>query len=144
MSSLVPDPDVKRVNATSENGIKPDHGNNESSSSTIGNESQREGHYGSSDDHVFADPATADYWRLKYEKAGYENRHRFDPELKWTAAEEKKLVRKVCLMPFRGPGGSRLRSFTRLIGGSCCGLGSCSAPWISIVETSIAPSRTTW
>ncbi|KAH8171428.1 major facilitator superfamily protein [Sarocladium implicatum] len=95
MSTVVPDPDVKRVDATSETGIKTAGSNNESTSSSDGNEGQREGHYGSSDDHVFSDPATADYWRLKYEKAGYENRHRFDPELKWTAAEEKRIVKKV-------------------------------------------------
>ena len=53
------------------------------------------GHLGSSENHVFSDPSTADYWRLKYEKAGYENRHRFDPSYQWTAEEEKKLVRKV-------------------------------------------------
>lgn len=53
------------------------------------------GHLGSTTNHVFSDPSVADYWRLKYEKAGYENRHRFDPEYQWTAKEEKKLVRKV-------------------------------------------------
>ncbi|KAI0180351.1 MFS general substrate transporter [Hypoxylon sp. FL1284] len=51
--------------------------------------------YGSTDDHVFSDPAVAERWRGVYEKAGYENRHRFDPEYKWTAEEEKRLVRKV-------------------------------------------------
>ncbi|KAI0847772.1 MFS general substrate transporter [Daldinia vernicosa] len=51
--------------------------------------------YGSTDDHIFTDPAVAEYWRAKYEKAGYENRHRFDPEYKWTAEEERRLVRKV-------------------------------------------------
>lgn len=59
----------------------------------------RQGHYGSTSDHIFADAATADYWRLKYEKAGYENRHRFDPDLQWTAEEERKLVRKVRQWP---------------------------------------------
>lgn len=58
-------------------------------------EGQSHGHLGSSRDHIFSDPATADYWRLKYEKAGYENRHRFDPEAEWSAEEERKLVRKV-------------------------------------------------
>ena len=53
------------------------------------------GGYGSSDEHVFSDPSIADYWRKKYEKAGYENRHRYDPNYKWTAEEEKRLVRKV-------------------------------------------------
>ncbi|KAI1641587.1 MFS general substrate transporter [Daldinia loculata] len=51
--------------------------------------------YGSTDDHVFSDPSVAEYWRAKYEKASYENRHRFDPEYKWTAEEERRLVRKV-------------------------------------------------
>jgi hypothetical protein len=50
---------------------------------------------GSTPHHVFSDPATAEAWKLKYEKAGYENRHRFDPEFEWTAEEEKKLVRKI-------------------------------------------------
>ena len=53
--------------------------------------------YGSSDEHVFSDPAVADFWRKRYEKAEYENRHRYDPEFKWTAEEEKALVRKVGL-----------------------------------------------
>lgn len=60
-------------------------------------EGQVQGHLGSTRDHIFSDSATADYWRLKYEKAGYENRHRFDPEAEWTAEEERKLVRKVDL-----------------------------------------------
>jgi hypothetical protein len=51
--------------------------------------------YGSSDDHVFADAASANHWRKVYDEAKYENRHRFDPEFKWTAEEEKRLVRKV-------------------------------------------------
>ncbi|KAI1768740.1 MFS general substrate transporter [Hypoxylon sp. FL1150] len=51
--------------------------------------------YGSTDDHVFSDPSVAERWRGVYEKAGYENRHRFDPEYKWTAEEEKRLVRKI-------------------------------------------------
>ncbi|KAF3065026.1 hypothetical protein GL218_01211 [Daldinia childiae] len=51
--------------------------------------------YGSTDDHVFSDPSVAEYWRAKYEKASYENRHRFDPEYKWTAEEERRLVRKI-------------------------------------------------
>ncbi|KAB5583568.1 major facilitator superfamily domain-containing protein [Coniochaeta sp. 2T2.1] len=53
--------------------------------------------YGSSDEHIFSDPSLAEYWRGVYEKAGYENRHRFDPDYKWTAEEEKKLVRKIDL-----------------------------------------------
>ncbi|KAK0716264.1 major facilitator superfamily domain-containing protein [Lasiosphaeris hirsuta] len=53
--------------------------------------------YGSNDEHLFKDPPIADYWRGVYEKAGYENRHRFDPEFQWSAEEEKKLVRKIDL-----------------------------------------------
>lgn len=51
--------------------------------------------FGSTADHIFSDPSLADYWRNKYEKAQYENLHRFDPEFQWTANEEKKVVRKV-------------------------------------------------
>lgn len=47
--------------------------------------------------HVFSDPLAAEHWRNIYEKAGYENRHRFDPEFTWTAEDERKLVRKVDL-----------------------------------------------
>ncbi|KAH8758988.1 major facilitator superfamily domain-containing protein [Diaporthe sp. PMI_573] len=51
---------------------------------------------------VTADPATeadsqSEHWRNIYEKAGYENRHRFDPGFTWTAEDERKLVRKVDL-----------------------------------------------
>jgi hypothetical protein len=49
----------------------------------------------------FADPDVAAYWATVYEKSSYECRHIFDPALQWTAAEEKKIVRKldvrVCL-----------------------------------------------
>jgi len=49
----------------------------------------------------FADPDVAEYWRSVYEKSQYECRAVFDPTLEWTAAEEKKLIRKldwhVCL-----------------------------------------------
>lgn len=37
------------------------------------------------------------FWRQTYEAAKYEGRHRFDPSYKWTAAEEKKLLRKIDL-----------------------------------------------
>lgn len=57
---------------------------------------------GSTKEHVFSDPSVADYWREKYEKAGYENRHRFDPEFQWGADEEKRLVRKVCVHVSQG------------------------------------------
>ncbi|KAK7755506.1 hypothetical protein SLS62_002438 [Diatrype stigma] len=51
--------------------------------------------YGSSDDHIFSDPVVADRWRQIYEQARYENRHRFDPDCRWTAREETKLVRTI-------------------------------------------------
>jgi hypothetical protein len=51
--------------------------------------------YGSAENHIFSDSSVADYWRIKYEKAGYENLHRFDPSFEWTAEEERKLLRKV-------------------------------------------------
>lgn len=53
---------------------------------------------GSTDSHVFSDPDVADYWRKKYEAAGYENRHRFDPTYTWSPEEEKRLVRKVLVV----------------------------------------------
>lgn len=53
--------------------------------------------YGSTQEHVFSDPAVADHWRAVYERAGYENRHRFDPSFQWSAEEERKLVRKIDL-----------------------------------------------
>jgi len=52
----------------------------------------------SSIEHPFSDPEIADRWRKVYEKAEYENRHRFDPSFTWTDHEEKKLVRKVCCL----------------------------------------------
>jgi len=67
-----------------------------SSASTHSSESRADSEgYGSSDEHIFKDPAVADHWRAVFEKAGYENRHRFDPSFTWTAEEEKKLVRKI-------------------------------------------------
>lgn len=51
--------------------------------------------YGSSEDHIFKDPAVASHWRGVYETANYENRHRFDPDLRWTAEEEKRVLRKI-------------------------------------------------
>lgn len=51
--------------------------------------------YGSTDEHVFSDPSIADHWRKVYEKASYENRHRFDPNYTWSAEDERRLVRKV-------------------------------------------------
>jgi hypothetical protein len=51
--------------------------------------------YGSHHDHVFSDPEIAEYWRSVYEIAQYEGRHRFDPNFTWSAAEEKRLKRKI-------------------------------------------------
>lgn len=51
--------------------------------------------YGSYPDHVFANEQVAEHWRQVYENAHYEGRHRFDPELTWSAGEEKQLRRKV-------------------------------------------------
>lgn len=53
------------------------------------------GGYGSDHHHVFAKPEVAEYWRGVYEAAQYEGRHRFDPDVTWSAEEEKKLLRKV-------------------------------------------------
>ncbi|TFA99783.1 putative transporter [Trichoderma ghanense] len=58
---------------------------------------RKDGAFGSTKDHPFADPAMAAHWRGVYEKANYENRHRFDPEFTWTAEEERRLVRKIDL-----------------------------------------------
>lgn len=65
------------------------------SSGNASRENLSDGGYGSSDDHIFKDPAVANHWRGVFERAGYENRHRFDPDFTWTAEEEKKLVRKL-------------------------------------------------
>ncbi|RDW63616.1 allantoate permease-2 [Coleophoma cylindrospora] len=50
---------------------------------------------------IFLDPEVAEHYRLVYEKAQYECRHVFDPQLTWTQEEEKQLIRKldwrVCL-----------------------------------------------
>ncbi|KAL5117186.1 hypothetical protein ACEQ8H_004874 [Pleosporales sp. CAS-2024a] len=51
--------------------------------------------HGSYEDHAFKDAATAQYWRHIYETAGYEGLEQFDPNYTWTAAEEKRLVRKL-------------------------------------------------
>ncbi|KAJ9611995.1 hypothetical protein H2200_003590 [Cladophialophora chaetospira] len=54
-----------------------------------------DGDYGSYANHVFSDPKVAEYWRNVFEKAHYEGRHRFDPNFTWSAAEEKRLKRKL-------------------------------------------------
>lgn len=98
MAPLVADADAKRpIDLKSSDQAQETNSGSDVSNDAA--ESQRDGHYGSTDEHIFADPATAEYWRLKYEKAGYENRHRFDPDFTWSAAEEKKLVRKVRRKP---------------------------------------------
>jgi hypothetical protein len=45
----------------------------------------------------FLDPNVAQTYRLIYEKAEYECRDAFEPDLQWTAAEEKKVKRKLDL-----------------------------------------------
>lgn len=44
---------------------------------------------------IFKDPEVAAYYRDLYEKAQYEGRHVFDPELEWTKEEERKIVWKL-------------------------------------------------
>ncbi|RPA81603.1 major facilitator superfamily transporter [Ascobolus immersus RN42] len=60
-------------------------------------EDVEDGNYGSQGRHIFSDVKIAEYWRSVYEKAQYEGKHRFDPEIKWTPEEEKKLVKKIDL-----------------------------------------------
>ncbi|EFX01701.1 allantoate permease [Grosmannia clavigera kw1407] len=51
----------------------------------------------------FSDEVTASHWRQVYERSQYECRHAFDPALTWSAAEERRLVRKLdgrCVMFF--------------------------------------------
>ena len=52
-------------------------------------------------DNPFSNPEVAERYRLIYEKAQYECRHYFDPELSWTAKEEahirSRIDRRVCL-----------------------------------------------
>ncbi|KAK2615144.1 hypothetical protein N8I77_001920 [Diaporthe amygdali] len=43
----------------------------------------------------FSDPAVAEHYRTVYEKAQYECRHAFDPDLEWSKEEERKLVRRL-------------------------------------------------
>ncbi|KAI1859272.1 uncharacterized protein JN550_012081 [Neoarthrinium moseri] len=49
----------------------------------------------------FLDPEVAAHWKAVYEASRYESRHEFDPDLTWTAEEEKRIVKKldwrVCL-----------------------------------------------
>lgn len=43
----------------------------------------------------FSDPKVAEFYREVYESSQYECRSAFDPELEWTPAEEKRIVRKL-------------------------------------------------
>lgn len=53
----------------------------------------------------FSDPKVAAHYATLYEKSQYECRHVFDPTLEWSAAEERKIIRKldwhVCLWAVR-------------------------------------------
>lgn len=46
-------------------------------------------------EHVFQDPQVADYYRKIYNENNYEGKDHFDPELEWSPAEEKRLLRKT-------------------------------------------------
>lgn len=120
----------------------PTEGNGGASTNESSASAKTDGHLGTGE-HVFSDPSIADYWRKKYENAGYENRHRFDPELQWTPEEEKKLVRKVN-HNLRRARRSVTDTFCRLTRGLWCGHGSCSALSIFTVEISIVQFPITW
>jgi hypothetical protein len=53
----------------------------------------------------FVDPDVAARWKAVYDASSYECRHVFDPNLTWSAEEEKKIIRKldwrVCLWAVR-------------------------------------------
>lgn len=57
--------------------------------------SDTEGSINSTSTNPFDDPKVAQHYRDLYDKAGYECRHVFDPDIEWTAAEERKIVRKI-------------------------------------------------
>lgn len=46
------------------------------------------------DEHIFEDPAVAEYYYNLYEKTKYECRSHFDPEFTWSKEEEKKVTWK--------------------------------------------------
>ncbi|CDK25208.1 unnamed protein product [Kuraishia capsulata CBS 1993] len=48
-----------------------------------------------SEHHIFQDPVVAEHYRKLYEETQYECRTHFDPDFKWTAAEEKKVKWKT-------------------------------------------------
>ncbi|KAH8660742.1 major facilitator superfamily domain-containing protein [Tricladium varicosporioides] len=50
---------------------------------------------GSNRQHAFSSAVSLDYWQDIYEKAKYEGRHRFDPQLSWSPSEESRLLRKL-------------------------------------------------
>lgn len=60
---------------------------------------------GTAGENPFSDPDVAERYRLVYERAHYECRHVFDPQLTWTPEEEKQLLRRidwrVCLWAVR-------------------------------------------
>jgi hypothetical protein len=43
----------------------------------------------------FSDPKVAEFYKRVYERCQYECRAAFDPELEWTPAEERRIVRKL-------------------------------------------------
>lgn len=45
-------------------------------------------------EHIFQDPAVAEYYRQIYEDCNYECRDHFDPEFTWTKEEERRVVLK--------------------------------------------------
>ncbi|AET41297.1 uncharacterized protein Ecym_7480 [Eremothecium cymbalariae DBVPG len=51
--------------------------------------------YSDSCSNPFADPYVAEHYRKVYEDSKYECREAFEPDLKWSKEEEKKLVRKL-------------------------------------------------
>ena len=74
-------------------------GSSESDSDTRDEVEDIDGDYGSYRDHIFNDPEKVKYWTNVMHNANYEGRHRFDPDMTWSAAEEKKLKRSVSILP---------------------------------------------
>lgn len=74
-------------------------GSSESDSDTRDELEDIDGDYGSYRDHIFNDPEKVKYWTNVMHNANYEGRHRFDPDMTWSAAEEKKLKRRVSVSP---------------------------------------------
>lgn len=84
----------EKFNTDNEAGSKEPHFD-EARSDHTNDVEDIDGDYGSYNNHIFSDPKVAEYWAHVYEKAQYEGRHRFDPTITWSAAEEKRLKRKV-------------------------------------------------